>query len=96
LIVPTVVVADSTTGGGPRDTNVNRLLKAALIADCDVGTARAAAALRFVAGSGPGTVDAIVVATADRMPGSVVLTGDPSDLERLAGVRRLSRVVDIT
>jgi hypothetical protein len=95
VIVPTVVVAESTTDGGGRDVNVNRLLKTLLVADCDMATARSAAALRFLARAGPGTIDAIVVATADRMPGSIVLTGDPTDLSTLASVRRRSRVVDI-
>jgi hypothetical protein len=90
-----VVVAESTTDGGGRDVNVNRLLKTLLVADCDMATARSAAALRFLARAGPGTIDAIVVATADRMPGSIVLTGDPTDLSTLASVRRRSRVVDI-
>jgi hypothetical protein len=95
VIVPTVVVAESTTDGGGRDASVNRLLKALLISDCDMATARSAAALRFLASAGPRTIDAIVVATADRIPGSIVLTGDPADLGALARVRRLSRVVDI-
>ncbi len=96
VIVPTVVVAESTTGEGPRDANVNRLLKTSLIADCDMITARSAAALRFAAGPGRGIIDAIVVAAADRFPGSVVLTGDAGDLRPLASVRRLSRVLDIS
>ncbi len=95
VIVPTVVVAESTTDGGGRDVSVNRLLKTALIVNCDIVTARSAAAIRFAVRSGPGVVDAIVVATADQSPGSIVLTGDPADLKPLANVRRLSRVVDI-
>jgi predicted nucleic acid-binding protein len=94
LLVPTVAIAESTTGG-PRDAIVNRLIKAAIVVDCDIVIARAAAALRFAARAPLLTVDAIVVATADSIPGSIVLTVDLDDLSRLAGVRRLTRIVDL-
>jgi predicted nucleic acid-binding protein len=80
-IVPTVVLAESTTGAA-RDANVNRLLKS-----CDVdpfvaeATARWAGQLRAQARRGS-AIDALVVALAD--PGGTVLTGDTADLEALA------------
>jgi predicted nucleic acid-binding protein len=96
LIVPTVVVAASTTGDGTRDAAVNRVIKTAIIADCDLATARSAAALRFRVGSRSGTIDAIVVATADRIPGAVIVTADSGDFVPLAQVRSLSGVVDLS
>jgi rRNA-processing protein FCF1 len=96
IIIPSVVVAESTTTGGPRGAAVNRALKIGLIVDCDVTIARAAAATRYADGARSGVIDAIVVATADQIAGSVILTGDLGDLGRLAVVRDVSRVVDIS
>ena len=81
-VVPTVVLAESTSGTPRTDTNVNRLLKT-----CDVdpivseAVARRAGQLRARARRGS-AVDALVVAIAE--PGGTVLTGDPDDLEALA------------
>ncbi len=81
-VVPTVVLAESTTGAARTDADVNRLLKT-----CDVdpmvpqATARRAGQLRARARRGS-AVDALVVAIAE--PGSTVLTGDRADLEALA------------
>ncbi len=82
-VVPTVVIAESTSGAARTDTNVNRFLKS-----CDVETivpettARRAGYLRARAGAGS-AVDALLVAMAE--PGGTVLTGDRADLEALAG-----------
>jgi hypothetical protein len=97
VTLPTVVVAESMTGT-PIDAPVQRVL--AIIASTSVPLseilARNAGALRFAADRPRrDTIDAIVVATADAEPNSVILTGDPDDLEVLAGVRGLSRVVSI-
>jgi hypothetical protein len=81
-VVPTMVLAESTTGTARTDANVNRLLKS-----CDVepvvaeATARRAGQLRALAGRGS-AVDALLVALAE--PGGTVLTGDTQDLEALA------------
>ena len=81
-VVPTVVIAESTTGKARTDTNINRLLKA-----CDNDpnvsehTARRAGQLRAAARRGS-AVDAIVVGIAE--PGSTVLTTDPDDLNAFA------------
>jgi hypothetical protein len=81
-VVPTMVLAESTTGTARTDANVSRLLKS-----CDVepvvaeATARRAGQLRALAGSGS-AVDALLVALAE--PGGTVLTGDTQDLEALA------------
>ena len=95
VIVPTVVIAESTTGTR-RDAAVNRVLKAPLSAACDVETARAAGALRYTVGEKAGVIDAIVVATADRTPGATILTADARDLKALACVRAVSHVVTVT
>lgn len=81
-VVPTVVVAKSTSGRARTDAHVNRLLKS-----CDVDPivpeikARRAGRLRALAGRGS-AVDALVVALAE--PRSTVLTSDRSDLEAFA------------
>lgn len=81
-VVPTIVLAESTSGAARTDANMNRLLKT-----CDVDPivpavkARRAGRLRALARRGS-AVDALVVALAE--PGSTVLTADPDDLEALA------------
>ena len=92
VVVPTVVVAESTTGDSGRDATVNRRLKGVVLDSCDDRRARRAAAFRF-ASSAVGdvsVVDAVVVATAEgrRVP---VVTRDAGDLrvlgEAATGVR---------
>jgi hypothetical protein len=81
-VVPTVVLAESTSGTARSDANINRLLKS-----CDVepvvpeADARRAGQLRALA-QGGSAVDALIVAIAE--PGSTVLTADRGDLEALA------------
>jgi hypothetical protein len=81
-VIPTVVLAESTSGRAKTDSNTNRFLKS-----CDVdpivteGQARRAGQLRALAGRGS-AVDALVVALAE--PGSVVMTSDRADIEALA------------
>jgi predicted nucleic acid-binding protein len=81
-VVPTIVLAESTSGRARTDAYVNRLLTS-----CDVdatvteATARRAGQLRAHARRGS-AVDAIVVALA--LPGATVMTSDPKDLESLA------------
>jgi predicted nucleic acid-binding protein len=81
-VVPTIVLAESTTGAARTDANINRLLKG-----CDVepvvaeATARRAGQLRARARRGS-AVDGLLVALAE--PGGTVLTGDTEDLEALA------------
>lgn len=80
-VVPTVVIAESTTGTARTDANINRLLKS-----CDVDpvvterTARRAGQLRALARRGS-AIDALVVASAE--PGGTVLAGDLADFEGL-------------
>lgn len=81
-VVPTVVLAESTSGAARTDANINRFLKT-----CDVEpvvaerAARRAGYLRARARIGS-AVDALVVAMAE--PGGTVITGDTGDLEALA------------
>jgi predicted nucleic acid-binding protein len=97
VVVPAVVIAEATTGDHRRDAHVNRALKRTVIADLDAGIARSAAALRHAhRRKGAGTIDAIVVATADLVPGTDVITTDSDDLAPLAGVRGSSRIVAVS
>jgi hypothetical protein len=81
-IVPTVVLAESTSGAPRTDTNVNRFLKTCEIEPVvSERAARRAGYLRARARTGS-AVDALVVAMAE--PGGTVLTGDLDDLEALA------------
>jgi predicted nucleic acid-binding protein len=81
-VVPTIVLAESTTGAPRTDTNINRFLKS-----CDVDpivgerAARRAGQLRARALRGS-AVDALLVAIAE--PGGTVLSGDSDDLAALA------------
>jgi predicted nucleic acid-binding protein len=93
ITVPTAVIAESTTGDHRRDTATNRILRLATPIDLSERLARRAATLRFaVRARRSGTVDAIVVATADDMRGSVIFTTDGHDIVGLANVERRSRV----
>jgi predicted nucleic acid-binding protein len=84
VLVPPVVVAETTRGTGPRDAPVNRVLHAVgEVPPTTEATARVAGALLAAARS-KATVDALVVAEAVQAGGGRVLTGDPADLRRLA------------
>lgn len=86
-IIPTVVLAEATTGR-PTDAPVNQAVKQIGPIDTTPPTARLAGRLRFaVKRSGtrriPGGIDAIVAAHAAEVGTGVVFTTDPSDLRRL-------------
>ena len=94
--VPTVVIAESATGDPRRDAKLDRTLKALIVVGLDEATARAAAALRHALRvRRSGTIDAIVVATADRVPGTRLMTTDASDLRPLAAVNGRTAVVPV-
>jgi predicted nucleic acid-binding protein len=91
--VPTAVIVESTSGDHRRDAATNRILNIATPIVLDESLARRAASLRHaVRARRSGTVDAIVVATADDMAGTVIFTTDRHDIAALAAVRRRSRV----
>jgi predicted nucleic acid-binding protein len=82
-VIPVVAVAE-VVRGGPRDAPVNRVLEA-------VGSVPAAREVHgrlagelLGRGRSTATVDALVVAHAVKAGGAHVLTGDRSDLARLA------------
>lgn len=87
VLTPTAVVAEVTTGQGPRDAPTNRVLSNVELIPVSERLARRAGALRYQAGC-PGTVDALVVATAEATLGGVVLTADPEGMRALAGVSK--------
>ncbi|MFN8035591.1 MAG: PIN domain-containing protein [Acidimicrobiia bacterium] len=89
VAVPAVVVAE-TVRGGPRDAPVNRLLNRVVIDPADESTARRAGELLAMTES-DATIDALVVAAAERRSPSVVVSRDP-DIARLAGQALLVRV----
>lgn len=83
VATPAVVLAE-TVRGTAKDAPVNRVLKAVgevIAADEQVG--RSAGGLLGAARS-RSTIDALVVASAVRVGGGVVLTGDPDDVTALA------------
>jgi predicted nucleic acid-binding protein len=84
VVVPAVVVAETTRGSGPRDAAVNRLLNTVgeISPPTDM-TARVAGRLLAVARSAA-TIDALVVADALRAGGGRILTTDVDDLRSLA------------
>ncbi|MGH7757040.1 MAG: type II toxin-antitoxin system VapC family toxin [Vulcanimicrobiaceae bacterium] len=97
IAVPTVVIAESTTGT-PRDAPTKAVLRAlaSVVVPLSEPLARAAGALRYRARrSGADTADAIVVATADASRGSIVLTCDPADMRSLVAVEGKSVVLSV-
>ena len=86
-VIPTVVLAEATTGR-PSDAPVNQAVRAIGPVDTTPPTARLAGRLRFAAQrSGahriPGRIDAIVAAHAAEVGAGVVFTTDLPDLKRL-------------
>jgi predicted nucleic acid-binding protein len=85
IIVPAVVVAE-TTRGGPRDAPVNQVLKALdEIAPVTETIARLAGSLLARSAMKDGTADALVAAEAIHGGSAVIATSDPDDLSRLVG-----------
>lgn len=81
-VVPSIVLAETTTGRQRNDANINRFLKTCdIVEDLPQHLARRAGTLRALARQGS-AVDAIVVAIAE--PGGAVLTSDLKDLNALA------------
>lgn len=95
VLVPAVVVAE-TTRGGARDAPVNRVLKAIDEIDA-IGeiTAREAGRLLAARRNSNVTIDALVVATAARREPTIILTGDLADITALAAGYRHVRVEGI-
>ena len=82
--IPVVVVAE-TVRGGPRDAPVNRILKAVDSIPAATETLGRIAGQLVGQAKSSATTDALVVAQAVVAGGAQVLTGDPDDLEPLAG-----------
>jgi hypothetical protein len=100
VFVPTPVLVEATTGDGPRDAEVNRVLSVLAsiggrLASPDEETARRAGRMRFQARSDDG-IDALVAAVAvgDGSP-CVLLTTDVGDLSRLLGQEASVAVVGV-
>lgn len=82
--IPSVVVAETVRGRGPRDAAVNRVIASVDdVIDIDEGIARDGGALLGASRSAE-TIDALIVASAARFGGGRILTGDVEDLKRLA------------
>jgi predicted nucleic acid-binding protein len=98
IVVPSVVIAESTTASA-RDATTNLVLRAlsAVVIPLDEPLARAAGSLRYRARRPTSdTIDAVIVATADSSRGSIILTGDDADIRRLASVEGKSVVLSTT
>ncbi len=84
LVVPAVVLAETTRGGG-RDAPVNRVINS--VGDITPATeaiARQAGRLLAAAGLANATVDALIVAEAVLGGPATLLTGDVGDFSALA------------
>ena len=88
VVIPAPVLVECTTGHGPRDAEVDRIIEIlrgedAVLVDVDEDTARRAGALRYRAGIDDG-IDALVAAIAVGDGSEArLLTSDPKDLQRL-------------
>jgi predicted nucleic acid-binding protein len=83
--VPAVVITESITGDHRRDFHANHLLGMCQILPVTETIARSAALLRTATRRAAhiSAVDAVVIAIAIEVPGSIVLTSDPGDLSDL-------------
>lgn len=96
VVVPTIVVVESTSGNGPRDAAVNRRVKFATTASLRLDLARVAARLRAAAERTVSAAGAVVAATATLHGSAVIVTSDPDDLGVLcATVERPIRIVRV-
>jgi predicted nucleic acid-binding protein len=93
VAVPTIVIAESTTGDR-RDANVNRILREFDVLNLTESIARDAGKLRARL-RGAGLADTVVVATADRVPGTTIITADVRDLRALAAIASRTAVEHI-
>ncbi len=83
VIIPAVVLAETTRGNGPRDAPANLVLaQADVVGILEESDARVAGELLGRADSNS-TIDALVAAEAIRRSPSMVMTSDPDDLNEL-------------
>jgi predicted nucleic acid-binding protein len=94
MYVPAAVITETTTGNGVRDAQTNRVLKTCVVLPLDEVLARAAGTLRYRHPK-RGAIDAMVVASADALPGTVVITSDAGDLRPIAAERARTTVIDL-
>jgi predicted nucleic acid-binding protein len=91
ITIPAIVIAE-TTRGTPRDATTNRIISSVHhVPATTESTARRAGRILHAAHSSA-TADAVIVAEAERIPGSIILTTDP-DLSVLAAAHGSVRVV---
>ncbi|MHB1445484.1 MAG: type II toxin-antitoxin system VapC family toxin [Acidimicrobiales bacterium] len=93
--VPSAVLVELYRGAGTDEAIDAELARGfARVVTTGMRIARTAGHLLAAAGVGSElAVDALVVATSIRLGGGVILTHDPSDLERLAGAHPNVRIV---
>jgi predicted nucleic acid-binding protein len=83
LGIPAPVLAETLTGQ-PRDAQVHRVIPSCkTVLDTTADIAAGAGVLRYRAARSDLTIDAIVMATAVKYPGSILLTGDADDMNVL-------------
>lgn len=87
VVVPSIILAE-TLHGDQRDARANQVLKNLVILPTTEQMARVAAILKLQSGMRGvrATIDALVVATSVFLGGGAILTSDPEDIDRLAGV----------
>ena len=84
LGIPAPVLAETTTGQ-KSDARVRRLIAPnETVLDTTAEVAFRAGRLRFRSRMPDATIDALIVATSMSFAGSIILTGDPDDIGRLA------------
>ena len=95
LVIPAVVIAE-TTRGGARDARVNRVLKAVHeITPATEAVAREAGRLLAAAKRPNATVDALIVAEAVLHGTSLILTSDREDISAIAADHPEVRVHEV-
>jgi predicted nucleic acid-binding protein len=93
VVIPVAAIAESISGNGPHDAAINRVIKyIGTVAELSEELARASGLLRYMTGL-LDVADASIVATADAVAGTGILTGDERHLGALAGVHSRSTIV---
>jgi predicted nucleic acid-binding protein len=92
VLVPAPVIYEALTGNVERNARIGRVLNACRVVPLDKLLARSAGALRSPRPRS-GAVNAMVMACADAVPFSIVITGDPGEMLYLAAQRGRTIVI---
>ena len=83
IIIPAIALTEATRGG-PRDATINRIVHAVeLVASIDEPIARSSGR-KLARRKNAGTVDAVIMASAEQHQATDIATTDPTDMKALS------------